>query len=548
MVPDASRAEPSSSLPREGTTLPAWLSGQASVSALTVGFLIVAVAAAGALFLPGRVFSREMTWDLLFNLEGAWHLANGHTPYVDFHDPLGVLGFALTRLGFLLVGPRPVAFLVGECVALAVLGAAAIGATARRLPLVPGLIVMTTLALLVLLPANVGDPPQAYSFAMSYNRLGWALLLVLTVVLFLPPAAGRESPAADLLLAGALCVAAFYVKVTYAAGALGAVAVAPWVAPHLAPHRRFWALLALALVAFAALPPHHAYLHDAWVIGGSRARTDLYYLVNTMVANRAEYTVLALAVGVLAWLWLAGHATAAPMLAATVVSALGAAVLTQNAQDADIPLGLVVWLVVYQTLAAVTARMRHRERAVLLALALLWPLVSIGSAVKVFAGYVRAATAHDVVVAGAGTQIEGLAVAPRIVDGPDTGAEGAATQVAYLQSLLAAARALEGPPARVLILDQVNPLPFVLGYPPPRGGVLWLGPSAPDREATAVFQDVEVVLVPHRSSNPGVTRLALDAYGAYVAREFPDIETLPDWTLHRRARGVRGAVTAPPPR
>lgn len=545
MFPDAARAEPSSSLLREGPALPAWLSGQASVSALTVGFLIVAVAAAAALFLPGRVFSREMTWDLLFNLEGAWHLANGHTPYVDFHDPLGVLGFALTRVGFLLVGPRPVAFLVGECVALAVLGAAAIGATARRLPLVPGLIVLTTLALLVLLPANVGDPPQSYSFAMSYNRLGWALLLVLSVVLFLPPAAGHESPMADLLLAGAICVACFHVKVTYAAGALGAVAVAPWIAPHLQPYRRFWGLLVLALVAFAALPSHHAYLHDAWVIGGSRARTDLYYLVNTMVANRAEYTVLALAIGLLAWLWLAGYAAAAPMCAAAIVSALGAAVLTQNAQDADIPLGTVVWLLVYRTLVTVTRRLPRRERAMLLVLALLWPAVSIGSAVKVFAGYVRAATAHDVVVAGAGTQIEGLAVAPRHVEGPSSSVDGAATQVAYLRSLLAAARALEGSRARVLVLDQVNPLPFVLGYPPPRGGVLWLGPAAPDREAAAVFQDVDVVLVPRRSSNPAVTRLALDAYGAHVAREFPDVETQPDWTLHRRAANA-GSTTAPP--
>lgn len=28
--------------------------------------------------------------------------------------------------------------------------------------------------LLVLRPANVGDPPNAYSFAMVYNRYGWS--------------------------------------------------------------------------------------------------------------------------------------------------------------------------------------------------------------------------------------------------------------------------------------------------------------------------------------------------------------------------------------
>lgn len=46
-----------------------------------------------------------MTWDLLFNLAGAWHLHNGQVPHVDFHDPVGQLYFRLTQLGFWLCGP-----------------------------------------------------------------------------------------------------------------------------------------------------------------------------------------------------------------------------------------------------------------------------------------------------------------------------------------------------------------------------------------------------------------------------------------------------------
>jgi hypothetical protein len=48
-----------------------------------------------------------MTWDLLFNLAGAWHLRFGHVPHVDFHEPVGQLNFLLTEAGFLLVGPSP---------------------------------------------------------------------------------------------------------------------------------------------------------------------------------------------------------------------------------------------------------------------------------------------------------------------------------------------------------------------------------------------------------------------------------------------------------
>src|ERR1700754_4053865 len=38
---------------------------------------------------PGRILSREMTCDFVYNLSGAWHLHYGHVAHVDFHGPLG---------------------------------------------------------------------------------------------------------------------------------------------------------------------------------------------------------------------------------------------------------------------------------------------------------------------------------------------------------------------------------------------------------------------------------------------------------------------------
>ncbi len=72
------------------------------------------LAAAWALLASGHVLSREMTWDFLFNLAGAWHLMSGQVAHVDFHDPVGRLSFGLTALGFRLVGPTPLAFVVGS--------------------------------------------------------------------------------------------------------------------------------------------------------------------------------------------------------------------------------------------------------------------------------------------------------------------------------------------------------------------------------------------------------------------------------------------------
>src|SRR5260370_6559903 len=71
------------------------------------------LAATWALLSPAHVLSRTMTWDLLFNLAGAWQLHFGHVPHVDYHDPVGQLHFLLTAAGFHFFGPSPRAILVG---------------------------------------------------------------------------------------------------------------------------------------------------------------------------------------------------------------------------------------------------------------------------------------------------------------------------------------------------------------------------------------------------------------------------------------------------
>ncbi len=135
---------------------------------------------------PGRVVSREMTWDMLFNVAGAWHVFQGQVPHVDFHDPLGELNFLLTAAGFRLVGPSPEAFLVGSSLLAVALFACACISAAPRLPLLPAALFVMFASLLVLMPANAGDLPSEYSFAMSYNRYGWSALSIVALVLFLP--------------------------------------------------------------------------------------------------------------------------------------------------------------------------------------------------------------------------------------------------------------------------------------------------------------------------------------------------------------------------
>src|SRR5215813_14357422 len=198
------------------------------------------LAGAWLLLSSDLVLSHEMTWDFLYNIAGAWHLQNGHILQVDFHEPLGALNFELTWLGFALLGPTPFAVIAGSAIVAAGVFFSAALAAMRRLPLWPAVLFVVFAGLLALMPANVGDKPNAYSFAMAYNRYGWSLLSVLALILFQPPRHGNDW--VDVVNAAAILVILFYLKITYFAAGFAFVATAVVISPHVRRLLPAWAV------------------------------------------------------------------------------------------------------------------------------------------------------------------------------------------------------------------------------------------------------------------------------------------------------------------
>src|SRR5262245_56937839 len=198
---------------KNGTARTSWILTPPAALALIAG--VPVLIAIWMLLSPGRVVSREMTWDMLFILEGAWHIFEGQIPHIDFHDPAGELNFLLPAIGFRLVGPRPDAFLVGSSLLALALFVLPWFAAVRRLSLLPAALFVVFASLLALMPANAGDLPSAYSFAMSYNHYGWSALCIVTLILFLPTRAGNDGGIVDTLIVAVLLLALLYLKVTY---------------------------------------------------------------------------------------------------------------------------------------------------------------------------------------------------------------------------------------------------------------------------------------------------------------------------------------------
>lgn len=537
------------------TRLEYLLFGEASLLRLALVTGVPVMLGAWLLLSPTRVISREMTADLLFVLSGAWRIHDGQVPHVDFHDPVGALTFVLTYIGFLVTGPTPRAFLVGEVAFLVLAFAAAVVAASRRLSPALAALFVLDMALLVLLPTNVGDQPNAYSFATSYNRWGWSALTTVCLILFLPPRERRLGDWLDGATVAALLVAMFYTKITFAAAGIAAVLFAMAMAPHVTRRWRMWSAVLGLLLGICVLPQPRAYLTDIWqAANAGYVRAELMDHVRRFLANREEYALYGGGVLMLLWLWRRGLVPLQSVGAAAFVLCIGLFVLSQNHQDRRLPIGIVITCLLYEAVR----RHRRSERMVRtadvvvpLAAILVLPAMSLGAAMATLVGYHRVAERGAAVLTVDTTNLRGLSVpsdevgawtvnsVPNQRQAADHPLQSTLTQSQYVRAFLEAASwfadGRHGTP-KILALDTVNPLPFMLGFPSPRGGNLWLWSGAPLRPPTDVFADVDYVLVPKFSSDAAS---AVAQYESYLSTNFPIHDEIAHWTILRRAARAR---------
>ena len=349
------------------------------------------LAAAWAVLSPPVMLSKAMTQDLLFNLSGAWHVYSGHVAHVDFHDASGRLSFLLTALGFHLLGPTPFAFLVNVAIMGAVLFAASFLAAMRRLPLLPAALFVVFATLLALMPANVGDRPEQYTFAMSYNRYGWSAYSILALILFVPPREERDRKDGawiDIAVAGGLLAAMFYLKITYFAAGLATLGFAVLFHPHVGRYWRAWLVVGALLVLNALAPHNQPYLADilGWATSGAvRKAATLHF--NNFVAAIDQYGPYLAAVAVGLWMWWSGRATFRLPLTLLFLLVMSLLLLSQNSQAAGMPSAIVVLFVLYDRLRTAFSSLGNRDVAPWLLTLLLFPLFAVGGYATSIAGY-----------------------------------------------------------------------------------------------------------------------------------------------------------------
>lgn len=524
---------------------------------------IVATALLLALVLPGRTYSGNYTNDLMIFLDSGYRVLSGQVPNRDFHTPLGALTVLLPAFGLWmngLGGMMPWATVAFVAIIMPFL----IYICRSRLPLIYALGFGIYAVLLVVGPLNVGEQVDHTSFAMFYNRWGYALLSLL-FLLALPRRGGVGAPLLDGVTAAALLLLMFYLKVSYFL-----VGLAFMFGLVLLKRQRLWA--ATAVIGAAAAM---ALVEIFW--GGTATYfSDIALAAEASGAVRGSlFTLLRIVLfnfmSVIVFLGVIGIATVrgvawGVLLLCLYMAGAGVLLVNQNAQMSGIltlvPAALVAALAPSRDDATLDSSLPRLGGLLLIAALIIPPatvsLVTIGYfTVKSartdggspyqaqLAGVVAEEGASDAFKVGADVQRAAYRTERPTLDMyskiRNQRFKQVFSQPEYLRTLQDGAQLLKSDArlsGKVFVFDMGNPFNALLGREPPRGVDAWNhnGRTLTEklyRAPEAMLADVDVVMVPKMPTELGTTQVLEEVYGRYLRNRFQLVGKSDYWVAYK---------------
>jgi hypothetical protein len=507
-----------------------WASPRAAAAVV----LLTAIFAAALLAWPMQTVSAKYLNDLFIFLDGAYRLCAGQVPHRDFHTPMGPLVTMLPAAGLLLTGSLGAAMPVGVGLLILLLAPVMAHVLSSRLRPVLAIPMGLYLALILAAPANLGEDAGLISFAMFYNRIGWATLSLLLIMVLRPTV--QASDLRDALSAALLTLVMLYIKASY-----GVVALAFLAASLLERNQRRWAAGALAATLAVTLLLEAAWrLPSRYVLDLAQAahasgavQGGFERLLVSFGENRFDYAAF-LAVAVMAVLILRDVRL---VLFLGYCAGAGLLILNQNFQISGI-----VTLAAGSAVVAEALARRHAtaERP----LARYAPAAACGLLlVLVIPMILDRAVAHGSHAVFASTRPAHRFPLPRLdrivlIDGSSYDATFTAT---YLTTLADGAQALSAgsPSDPVVVLDFVNPFSVGLGRPAPRGDY---GVSQFDRTfnmthllpAEITLREAQIVMVPKWPLDTQSVGAFLALYEPYLSANFQSAPETEFWRIYAR--------------
>ncbi|GDY32506.1 hypothetical protein [Gandjariella thermophila] len=526
-----------------------------------------AVAALGGITLWSAPAPMMAPWDNFILLDGAYRILQGQAPSTDFASPIGPLVYGLTAIGMRMQRvPSLAAVGYGSVVFLGIVAVLGWLVARRRLPapLAAGFTVFVAVVVVAVRP--LGYSAGNTTYAMLYNRYGWALYATLLVLALLRPRVPMppRALAGDGLILGALLGLLCYCKISFLLVGVGAVGAGLLLGTL--PRRlllALWAVVGFLLVgiamwlAFGARAPD--YLAD--FVATARAQRDgqrLSVLVRSVAVNLPVGLVAAAVIGGLLVSARRHGRPARPIwrLAAAAGYVLGSSVLvsvTNSQEKVDLPALVLIPLLLagYAVGDAAPAGARPFRP----------PKPLLAGVAVLLVGTAGLVAARDMVAIGRAVALRGEVAAPApsqrmasdrlrdfVVPADATWqtAYRTANEVpAMMNDGMALLRRHVAPRDTVFTVALANPFSFALSLPPSRGEPLWWDVGidfdrASHPSADRAFGNARWVMVPRMVPGRGccqqTVQTMLDLYQPYLDRHFTETERTTDWILLARTQ------------
>ncbi|MXQ11451.1 hypothetical protein [Microvirga makkahensis] len=509
-----------------------WMRGSAQVR-----LLIITVAAICALMLawPGQTVTTKYVNDLFIFLDGVHRINSGQIPNRDFHTALGPLVYYAPALGYWLSGTFGGAMPVGMALITAALALPASHILGSRLRPAVALPLGIYLILVAAVPMNLGESVSALSFAMFYNRIGWAGLGFLLVMYLRPERPGRSQNGLDAACAAFLVILMLYIKISY-----GLVGIGFLILLLLDARQRLWSISALGLTAIGCLvvevfwggtKAHIADLLLAGEVSGSLKPVD--QIVQLLLGNLPDFTLFFVFAGLILW----RTRSIRDFLFFGFSAGSGFLLIMQNFQNSGIVTLMAASAVAVERLARSDRQAYEPRRRPLTAGAqlLLFAFVLPGSL-----QYAAALGLHT----GLASLDRGQA-APlpnfgevKLVRLWNDGDYPAFSR--YFASLADGARALsslEQETDHVLVLDFVSPFSAGLGLEAPTGDSTWYhwGRTVNEHSflpAKSLFDDVRIIMEPKWPVDGATTEGLKAIYAEFINDQFEFAGETADWRIY----------------
>lgn len=532
----------------EATTAPAfpWLITAAFYIAMLASLLVVAGPA--PMMAPTDVFSL---------LDGGWRIVSGHAPHSDFHNAVGPLAYLLVAFGMAVGEPSLAGHVYGTVLMLVVVAPWAAWVFFGRLSAPYAFMMTLFVTTLIAAPRPLGYDPAVTTYAMVYNRYGWALLSVFAVQVLVPtPCIRQRSSKGDAASAGVLAAIVLFCKVTFFVAACGILAGALLLRPDL---RRSALLTALAFVLIVAvfwlvlgINPFR-YASDIAAAGGAQSLiVRLDSLRSTVKSNLWQAPLLVGLWGALILPLMARRESferAARLTVAFGLTIAAALVLTvlNSSEKSDVPLFVVAAAI---AVAQADWSRSHPGRdmtrvfcTIVIAVCftnIIWKDARSLANLVSWHAY-RAAQLPE------SQRFDARPLHDFVV--PDTSewrtAYWRARQVPEaLNDGLTLIRSRPTQDETIAVLAYTDYFSFALGRVPPKGGQLWWDldfnfNEAVHPSADALLGDVDIVMAPvvdERSEGVGVETVEalLRLYGSYLHEHFVEAARSQYWNLYAR--------------